>query len=533
MGHKGRQHPEVSRSLLFMGYLLMTAMICGGMVMVVEVLGSRVIGPFFGVSLFVWTSLISVAMIALALGYAFGGILSDRENSSDMLYLIIFIAGIFVYVIPWFRVDVIQLAMPMGLRTGTFVSSLILFGPSLFLLGCVSPFVVKIATEGMKNLGKTVGGFYAVSTIGSVIGTVLTGFVLIAYMGVDHIFVLVGSILMGIAFFYFVTFRRQYVYAIPLVALFFLPSPPSYGSVAEILPNGTKMELVDSRDGNYGSIKVVDYIGERYQARELMIDGLIQGGIDLKSGLSTYEYAYYLQFLPYMAHPEGERALMVGLGAGVMSMWYEKQGITTDVVDIDPLVVEMAQKHFGFQIEGDIHIQDARYFLGTTENLYDYLILDVFTGDTTPAHLLSVEALHQMSERLTEKGVMGINLGGSLEIKPFMTASIVHTLRQVFEQVEVYPVFGPEETHGNLAIIAYQGKPRKKNTNLVTQQEIHPLAQQVVAANLLRQVEPLKTVPPIVLTDDYNPIDFFDTWLREEIRRGIMESDYKKILFHS
>ncbi len=134
--------------------------------MVVEVLGSRVVGPFFGVSLFVWTSLIAVTLIALAAGYAVGGFLADRRGTPSTLYAIIFAAGLLVLLIPMLKMPVLKLAMALGLRTGSFTATLVLFGPSLFLLGCVSPILVKIATRELANLGRTVGGFYALSTVG-------------------------------------------------------------------------------------------------------------------------------------------------------------------------------------------------------------------------------------------------------------------------------------------------------------------------------------------------------------------------------
>ena len=176
--------------------------------MVIEVLGSRVIGPYFGVSLFVWTSLISVAMLALAGGYASGGFLSDRYPNPIGMYLIILCAGLLVLLIPALKSPVIEFTTSMGLRAGTFTASVILFGPSLFLLGCVSPYLVRIAANEMTQLGTTVGGFYAVSTLGSVVGTVITGFVLVAWMGVSAIFNLAGGILITLSVVYMLAARR-------------------------------------------------------------------------------------------------------------------------------------------------------------------------------------------------------------------------------------------------------------------------------------------------------------------------------------
>jgi len=174
-----------SRGLL--AYLLFTAVLSGALVMVIQVLGSRVVGPFFGVSLFVWTSLITVTLLALAIGYAVGGLLADRFQRPEYLFGIILFAGLLVLLIPILKGPILKACLPLGLRTGAFASTLILFGPVLLLLGCVSPYLVKLATNGLKNLGRTVGGLYALSTIGSTVGTVLTGFVLIAYFSVDQI----------------------------------------------------------------------------------------------------------------------------------------------------------------------------------------------------------------------------------------------------------------------------------------------------------------------------------------------------------
>ena len=104
-------------------YLLVTALISGAMVMVLEVLGSRVIGPFFGASLFVWTSLISITLLALALGYAVGGWLIDRRESATLLYLTLGAAGCVTLMIPLIKLQVIQWCLPLGLRAGSFASA--------------------------------------------------------------------------------------------------------------------------------------------------------------------------------------------------------------------------------------------------------------------------------------------------------------------------------------------------------------------------------------------------------------------------
>lgn len=513
----------------FIAYLIATTALCGALVMVLEVLGSRVIGPFFGVSLFVWTSLITVAMVALAIGYAIGGHLSDRKSSPDWLYGIIMLAGILVILIPALKGPILQISLPLGLRWGSLVSAFLLFGPSLFLLGCVSPYVIKIAAREMHNIGRTVGSFYAISTIGSVVGTLLTGFVLIAHLGVNRIFLLTGTLLIALGVIYFVFMRKKY--AALLTALIPFLFVPDSVSVSKTMPNGTHVERIANRDSFYGNLKVVDYSYQTTHTREMIIDGLIQGGMDMNSKLSVYEYPYLLQFLPYALNPDGKNCLVIGLGGGVVPTWYQAQGINTEVVDIDQAVVEFAHTYFDFNPAIPVHIEDARYFLIHTKNRYDYLIVDVFNGDTTPGHLLSIEAMRLAKQRLSPGGILAFNLSGDIKQDTLMTASTIKTLQSEFDQVAVYPVFKREEGIGNMVIVAYNGPQKTLQLDRIKDQRIHPMASELVELSLKT---PPFSFPPqtdaMVLSDNYNPVDFYDLPLKEKVRSHILESTNFDIL---
>ena len=511
-----------SRSLLI--YLLFTALLSVALVMVIEVLGSRVMGPFFGVSLFVWTSLITVTLLALAGGYALGGQLADRFQKPEMLFGIIFIAGLLALSLPLLKGPVLKACLPLGLRGGAFTSTLILFGPVLLLLGCISPYLVKLTASKLKNLGRVVGGLYALSTLGSTVGTVLTGFVLIAYLSVDQIFSLIGGLLMMLAAIYFVVFQRRWAALLILILPFLLYQPQQ--AVSRTLADGTQVDLVHRTDNYYGDIKVVDYSFGDVHHREMIIDGMIQGGIDLADNRSIYEFSYFVEFLSFMLVPEGKRCLVIGLGLGVVPNWYEQQGIRCDVVDINPAVAEIARDYFAFKQTGDVFIEDARYFLNSTDRHYDYIVLDVFNGDITPSHLLSVEALSLMRDRLNPGGVLAVNLIGSLNKETYMTASVVKTLQAAFDVVDVFPAFDPNIAGsgiGNIALMAYQG-PERRLRAAHGRFQTHPNVRRNVFTNLGRRFEFPADTPAIVLTDDYNPIDFFDRWLREAVRKSILDT---------
>ncbi len=507
----------------FAGYLIVTAVLCGGLVMVIEVLGSRVVGPFFGVSLFVWTSLITVTLVSLATGYAVGGVLSDRRSSPDYLYAIIFAAGLLTLLVPYAKHYVLKSCMSLGLRTGALASSALLFGPALFLLGCVSPYVIKIAAREMKNIGRTVGIFYALSTAGSFIGTVLTGFVLIAYFRVGRIFEFIGFTLLLLSVLYFLVFRKKW-YVLPVLLLPVL-LPLGGGRVEKTMPDGTTVTRVFSEDSFYGNLKVVDYSYGPTHTREMIIDGLVQSGVDMRSGQSVYEYPYFMYFLPYGMNPDARNSLVIGLGAGVIPRWLEEHGIATDVVDIDPKVAAVAAQYFGFRNPGGVVISDARYYLASAAKKYDYIVVDVFNGDTTPGHLLSLEAFRLLNRRLTDRGVVAFNLIGSLR-EPLVIASVVRTLKEVFRSVKVYPEFSPQEGggYGNIAVIACNAPSLSFDPARVKNFPVHPLAEAGVWRYLGKEYTFPEGTPAIVLSDDFNPVDVYDLRLKETVRKNILRN---------
>ena len=342
-----------------------------------------------------------------------------------------------------------------------------------------------------------------------------------------RIFDITGSLLIILSAGYFVVFRRYWIFAAALlIPLFVLWQPGPAAPVSKLMSNGTRVTQIAQRESFYGNVKVLDYDYGKNRTREMVIDGLVQGGINRNTGLSIYPYNYFLQFIPYALYPEGSTCLVIGLGAGLVPKWYEQQGVDTYVVDIDPAVVELAESYFNFNGRGKVTIHDARYFLNTSSNVYDFVIMDVFNGDTTPGYLLSLEALRLLAGRMSQQAVLGINLVGSLTREPFMTASVVRTLGAVFDQVEIYPTFDPArgDGFGNITVIAYHGTSRDIDWRSMRRNAVDGFAYSQVWSVMGRRFQFPEGTPAIMLTDNYNPIDFHDAWLRETVRRRIIES---------
>jgi predicted membrane-bound spermidine synthase len=201
-------------------WLYLTVFLTGASVMVIELLGTRLIAPFYGASLYVWSSLISVTMIALAIGYFVGGRWADHAQRTG-LSLIIALSGLFTLLIPWATRSVLLATDPLGLRGGAFVSALVLFSPSLTMLGMVSPFAIKLATIRLEGIGTSSGSIYAVSTVGSVIGTLLLGFFLFPWVGSRQILVSLGLILLLLAI--AVAIYEQKMFARTIAVLLIVP----------------------------------------------------------------------------------------------------------------------------------------------------------------------------------------------------------------------------------------------------------------------------------------------------------------------
>ena len=517
----------------FAYYLMFTTFLSGGLVMVVEVLGARVIGPYFGVSLYVWTALITVTLLSLSAGYALGGYLADRHPNAHWLYGLIVASGVLVMLVPGLKPWAIQVSVPLGLRGGALTSAVLLFAPALLLMGCVSPFVVRIAAREWASLGRTVGVLYALSTIGSMLGTALAGYFIIGYVGVTRAFHLCGALLVLLGLVYFVVFARRIgasAGAAAVAAFLFLPERPLPTAV---LPDGTTARLVESRDSFYGNVKVVEYIGTTARTREMLIDGLVQGGIDQLSGQSIYEYAYMLESLPLEVKPDVRSALIVGLGAGILADRLQQRGIAVDVVDIDPVVVEMAEKHFKIVLKRPVVIADARYLLAQDGSRYDLIIMDAFSGDSTPSHLLTREALERVKARLAPDGVLAINVIGDANTAPALSPAIVGTLQTQFQEVAGFPLFDLQDKkngHGNLVLIAAN---RPVSPALSTRfADAHALVKPGLALGM-RQARLLARDPsPLILTDDFNPLDVLDVELHESIRRTIVDTTPAAILLH-
>jgi len=253
--------------------LFLTVFVTGAAVLMLELLGTRIIAPFYGTTIYVWSSLISVTLVCLALGYFIGGKIADRRPQFTMLYLFILLAGLSVVLLSVVDSLVLAATDPLGPRWGALCSTFILFSLPMFFLGTITPYAIKVKAEELKHIGVTSGNLYGVSTIGSFAGALLTGFILIPNLAISTVVNVIALLLFAVVVMGFILEKKYYgLLVTPLLAVFLLPQPTL--SLAE------DIEVVYQTESIYGKVAVVDSANLRF----LLINGATQTWYKLDTG---------------------------------------------------------------------------------------------------------------------------------------------------------------------------------------------------------------------------------------------------------
>ena len=460
--------------------------------MVIEIAGTRILAPFYGTTIYVWSSLITITMACLALGYFWGGRIADKKPYLKNLYLIIFLSGLFVLIIPKIDAWILLWSARFGMIQGPLAASFILFALPLLLLAMVTPLAVKIKTEALDYLGITAGNLYAISTLGSLTGAIVTGFLLIPNFGITKIFGIAALVLLISAFVWLLINKGFLKLAGGLILMAILMLVPTYKSTAT-----QESKLIFKTPSFYGEIQVVDKGPVRY----FLIDGINQSGIFKNTGQSSLPCTNEMQMAAYLM-PQPKNALVIGLAAGIIPRDLKKQGIISDIVEIDPKVEKVATDYFGFSSEEfNLYFTDGRYFLNKTEKKYDLIIIDAFGSEQIPIHLLSQEAFKEIKNKLTPQGILAINTLGFLNSQ--FSQSLYLTLQQAFPKI--ITMADSQENWTNIIFFAGSNLPDNLDDaieNNCPTPECFNLYQEILRTDIFKLTPPNTS---LILTDDYNP----------------------------
>jgi predicted membrane-bound spermidine synthase len=314
---------------------------------------------------------------------------------------------------------------------------------------------------------------------------------------------------------YFAIFRRPTA-APPLAAVVIVGLFASFG--ARDASKADYQRFVEKFFGNshFGQIQVLDW---KERARRFYLnDFLVQNTYDPERKQSVSQFTYLLSGLARAYVTNVDDVLCIGLGVGIVPMDFATHGARVDVAEINPAIVPVASKFFGLDTNKlHITIDDGRHFLNRCEKKYDAVILDAFLGDSSPSHLFTREAFSSIRRVLRPGGALVINSFGNLEPgHDFFVASLDRTLKAVFTSVHLHTA----TSDGGMFFVASDRSPLAfvRPPDL---QSIHPLVVEDAQASFNHIVETLRDEDGLVLTDDYNPAEFYDAKNREEIRHSL------------
>ncbi len=460
-----------------------------------------------------WGSLIGVFLAALSTGYFLGGRLADRWPSAGRFAGVVFLAGVLVLLIPSVAARMLETiaVADLGARAKPLVASFVLFFLPGTVLGMVSPYAVRLRARTVATIGHVAGQLYALSTAGSIVGTLLAAFVLLSYLDVDAIVYLLGSALVLLAVVAWGRASRQGLAAATAALAVVVGGTVLAGS--HVLPAGVQFE----RDTVYHRITVADAGAVRY----LKLDNYWQSAVDLAEPRRTvFAYTDYMH-LPLIFHPTARRVLIIGLGGGTVPTRYAQDypSMAVEVVELDPNVVAVAQRYFAQPGSSRVHVtvQDGRLFLAQSRAHYDIVLLDAYLIDTIPFHLATREFWETVRAHLAPEGVVAWNIIGALSgPRSSLFRAMYKTVQSVFPTVYVFPVdwgrYGssPNEMRniiviGSMQPVMLPAAVARAAAQVRAAQGVTIERFEDVARDLYTSVIATQDVP--VLSDDFAPVD--------------------------
>lgn len=487
-------------------YLYFAVFVSGAAVLFLEIIGTRILGPTYGVTIYLWSTLIAITLLALSLGYALGGRLADKRASANLLFLHMAAAGVWTVFIPFLKGAAIQLALPLGLRGAMLAAGLILFAAPLTLLAGVTPIALRVRAHRLGQVGTTAGNISAVSTVGSVLSALATGYWLIPNVGVFRLTLGTGLLLIAAATLGFLLYSNRRLGTVAATGLVVCAIAAGWA------PSETQGQegILVTRQSVYAQISVQD----RGDNRMLLLDNFPQTGKNMTTGRTAYRSHCLLGFLRHLHAPDNGRILIIGMGGGVVVEYYLDAGWDVDVVEIDPVVADFAREYFGLRIDpAEILVEDGIQTLNRVEDgTYDIILADVYGAGTIPFHLVTREAYALIKRKLKPGGLLGISVI-ALGWEGRWPDSLAQTLRTSFENVVFLPTAGPY-SYGELVPVASDSEIRLETPiRRVPGREFEYLCQSFAWRN---RFEPVAGTGQVI-TDDLNPTE---VWIEKVSREA-------------
>lgn len=432
-------------------FLYLTEFFAGMSVMAVELGASRLLAPYFSSSQIVWTIIIGTIMIAMALGNIYGGRSADKNPNPDRLYVRILGAAIWIALIPvigkYIIVGISALLIfsvnNNFLILAGFAACMVIFVFPLFLLGTVTPCLVKCTMDSLDDSGRTVGNLNAFNTIGSIIGTFVPTFISIPAVGTAWTFLIFAGILLALSAVYFISsgiaIRR--IKKVPAAFLIFIlccvfGHNDSFAFWAD--------DLVYEGESIYNYLQITDD-GEEVALSTNVLFG-VQSVYVKERRLTGYYYDYAMA-APLMAglnEKDGLNVLILGMGTGTFATQCTRyfDNLTISGVEIDRKITDLAVQYFNLSPDIPVTTYDGRAYLNSDKGRYNVIMVDAYQDITIPFQMSSVEFFRLVKKHLKEDGVMVVNLNMRGGGEGSINEALSDTISAVFDEVYVIDVPG-------------------------------------------------------------------------------------------
>ena len=471
---------------------LATPFFTGAAIMAQELVAFRLFAPYFGYSIYLWGSMISVVMIALALGYAAGGWVSDRSQTDLPLYGLLLASAAYQLGVLFAVLPILRYFAHWGDFAGAMLASLIIFAPPMTAMATACPFLIRLLAHS-GSVGSVAGKIYAISTIGGIAGILSTSFFLVPHLGTQKTLEMICVLCALIAVAGLARRVPSTLLALGLIVAMLRFVPDAVWS----------QSTVWVAESPYNLVRVVR--NGKWLLLKLNNEGGVHTIRDERTGWTGH---YYDTFALGPLLTPARRLLVLGLGGGgsIASTRRTAPGIDIDAVEIDPKVVEAATRFFAMNPQDGklrIHVADARPWLARNAESYDLVHVDLYQGGPyIPFYLVTVEFFEAVRAHMSPDALLMMNLFDNSRKQELLVSSVA-TLKRVFPTVVVLSV-----GHGNRMLLAFP----KETSEASMRARLNRFEGDKAIQRLARQAEPqiaeLKLpAGATVFTDDLAPVE--------------------------
>ncbi|MCZ7668067.1 MAG: fused MFS/spermidine synthase [Chloroflexi bacterium] len=488
-------------------YLYLTVFIAGMSTLAVEFTTSRMLQTVYGTSNIVWANVIGLVLLFLTLGYFLGGKLADKRPFPSTFYQLVTLTGFSsVFFLLLTSVVLKSAAAAMAnLQVGAIVGSLLVVVLALAipvtLLGCMSPFAIRLAVQDVAEAGRVSGRIYAISTLGSLLGTYLPVLITIPLLGSRITAVLFGALLILVGLVGLWQTKKKAGLVMAGLALLLIP--------IILLWTGGDLKAYDGQlfetESAYNYIQVVRWddcnyllLNEGQAFHSFYCDG---GAVPTISVWSIMLAAPY-----FKADPTIDNAAVIGLAAGTIPKQFTRVfgPIPIDGIELDPAIVDVALDYFALTEPNiNVIVGDGRYELNQLDGQYDVITIDAYKVPYIPWHLTTREFFQEVQAHLTADGVVAINVGRAPEDRTLIEA-MTATLQTVFPTIHAIDVPGSLNTI--LVATNQPTAPENAARNLANlDPAVDPLLRAAVETAVAHLVP--ATASDIIFTDERAPVE--------------------------